>query len=603
MGFRLSFNSASLILILASFVFLLLATISSPVVTTFNLGKTASYTYGVFGYCSNNNNDCSSATYPLTLSSVNDSSSNWTMSGSTRDTLAKIFILTPIALGFNFILLVLVFASHFGSRAVVLIALGVNVVSAILTIISCIITILAFYPNLAWTGWILIGSAAANLVSIILLILTLTTLKNDDEEEDGDADADANDKHGFGTYNNYSRIDDKFNHIQASTFKSPNSTSSVDNDFDYKPAYNSTTSFGNPASQGAHNGSNTRYNGHAAIAAASAASLANSNHGQSRAETGVPLAQRTGTGNGSIASNTSSSYQAKPQVANDFTQMNGRNNTSGSLVAGASGGYKPTTGAPYPTTPGVPNSNNNSNAAFSRSVFEHHPQVDGHRPFTEMDDDFDDEEDMSAGRANVIARTNDSDEDSDFTSVSQRPPNPQYNNPYGPGPQQIQQLVPQQYQSTPYTNSQQYQPLSQQVHTQGASPQGHLHPSYQPIPNQYVSPAQQHQQQSQQYRPANYGPPHQQPQLQQQQQQPAPQSGHARPTISDNVLSNNPDFNFARGVQQQKRKVAPGFVPVAARYGNNNRTGPGSNASALMGRSSGGSAGTQARSGPYGMTR
>ena len=53
---------------------------------------------------------------------------------------------------------------------------------------------------------------------------------------------------------------------------------------------------------------------------------------------------------------------------------------------------------------------------------------------------------------------------------------------------------------------------------------------------------------------------------------------------------------------QQKKKVAPGFVPVAARYGNNNRGAP-NNASALMGRNGAGSTGTQARSGPYGLTR
>lgn len=551
-------------------------------VTTFNLGKTASHTYGVFGYCSDNNKDCSSATYPISLSSVDDSSSNWTMSGSTRDTLAKIFILTPIALGFNFILLVLVLVSHFGSRALVLIALAINIISTILTIISCVVSILAFYPNLAWTGWILIGSAAANLISIILLILTLTTLRNGDNEDDDDSEGNENDKHGFGTYNNYNRIDDKFNHIQASTFKSPNSTSSIDNDYDYKPAYNSNTSFGNPANQGANNGA-TRYNGHAAIAAASAASLSNSKNGQ------MGDTERTNTGADSFTSNSSSSYQMKPQTANDFTQMGSRNNTSGSL-AGAGGGYKPTTGAPYPTTPGAGNNTtaNNGNAAFSRSVFEHHPQVDGHRPFTEIDDDFDDEEDLNAGRANVIVRNNDSDEDSDFTSVSQRPPNPQYNNQYGPVPQQ----QPQHFQGTQYANLQQYQPLSQQMNPQSVPSQGHLHPLYQPLPNQYAPPPPQ---QQQQYRPMNYGPPQSQPQVQ--------QPGYARPTISDNVLSNNPDFNFARGMPQQKRKVAPGFVPVAARYANNNRGGAGANASALMGRSSGGSAGTQARSGPYAVTR
>ena len=64
------------------------------------------------------------------------------------------------------------------------------------------------------------------------------------------------------------------------------------------------------------------------------------------------------------------------------------------------------------------------------------------------------------------------------------------------------------------------------------------------------------------------------------------------PTISENVLNNNPDFQFSRW-STTKRRVNPGFVPVAARYNNNNNNsttgsligGPGNknqNASALM---------------------
>lgn len=207
MSFRLSFNTISFVVILVSFVFLLLATISSPVVKAFKLGDTASHTYGVFGFCWNNDLDCFTG-YPLSLSQVDDSTKNWLLLESSRDTLAKMFILTPIALGFNLILLVLIFVSHFGSRPVVIIAIVVNVIALILTIISCVISILSFYPNLGWTAWILIGSGAATIISIIGLVLTLLF------GTDGDDDVGSTfENEDFGRFTNYNRIDDKFNQI------------------------------------------------------------------------------------------------------------------------------------------------------------------------------------------------------------------------------------------------------------------------------------------------------------------------------------------------------------------------------------------------------
>ncbi|KAI5958969.1 uncharacterized protein KGF55_005623 [Candida pseudojiufengensis] len=593
MGFKLSFNTISFVLILISFVFLLLATISSPIVTIFNLGKTSSHTYGVFGYCTNNNNDCSSATYPIKFSSIDDNSKNWIMSSSTRDTLGKIFILTPIALGFNFILLVLIFISHFGLKPVVLIGIAVNVIAAILTIISCIITILVFHPNLAWTGWILIGAAAATLISLVFMILTLTVTGSNDDDDDNDS----NDT-GFGrfTNNKYDKLDDKFNHIQTSTFKSPNSTSSMDNDYDYKPYGSNNNGLYGKQNNGYGNG-NTGYtptngsnNGLAGAAGTTAGAAAASAYGINKSFNGPPAT--SSNVNGSFTSN-SSSYYTKPQTANDFTQR--QNNGSGTSLRNINNPNYNSSNPPYPATinNGQPNNpNTDGNSTFSRSVFEHHPQVEGHKPFTELDDDFEDEEDEinNRGGTNIIVTTNDSDEDSDFTSVSQRAPNPQYN-------QFPQQQHPQQnnYYNT-YSNVQQYQPISQQQqqvpHQLPNQPQQAQYPqNYSTSSSQYVTSPNSYT--SNQYFQQNQSPHqhHQQPPLQQ------------RPTISDNVLNNNPDFNFSRNLQiqqkqQQKRRISPGFVPVAARY-NNNTNSTNANVSSLMGRNGG----TQARSGPYGITR
>lgn len=159
---------------------------------------------------------------------------------------------------------------------------------------------------------------------------------------------------------------------------------------------------------------------------------------------------------------------------------------------------------------------------------------------------------------------NDSDEDSDFTSVSQRAPNPQYyGNAYNQGGYQPQNQ---------YSHVQQYTPIHQQQQLQanqyrpymGQQPQPHQlasGPAYAgsnasaPTSSYYSNLGQPSPYQQQQY--------HHQSQSQ---SQPQPPRG---PTVSDNVLNNNPDFQFARlqqQQQQQRRKANPGFVPVAARY-------------------------------------
>ncbi|CAK9440349.1 uncharacterized protein LODBEIA_P44490 [Lodderomyces beijingensis] len=603
MSSRVSFTCISFVLILVSFVFLLLATISTPVVSTFNLGKSASHTYGLFGYCWNEDNNyrCSGISYPIQLGQVDDPSSNWTMSSNSRDTLAKIFVITPIALGFNFFTLVTIFTSLFIGKKGVLVAIGLNVIAAILSVISCIVTILAFYPNLAWTSWILIGSAAANLVSVIFLIITLTVISNEtDEIEDSDDEG-----LGFGRINNYDKLDDKFNHIQTSTFKSPNSSSSIENDYDYKP-YNNNNNNNNSSSNSNSNRGNMSYNrlnqsGPSAIAAANAASknysnasLINNGYAHRAPGGGVPTA-----GNGSLTS--ASSYHI-PQSANDFTQRQNSNGNLSDQPLVSGNGYKPVTTSrsispPYPSTNGDPSiANANPNGAFSRSVFEHHPQVEGHKPFTELDDDYDDEEDL--GTRNIVVTTNnDSDEDSDFTSVSQRAPNPQYNgnngyNPNGYYQQQQQQLprsqpLPQHHH---LQQQQQYQLMNQQMFGQPAGGPPAQYPTYNNS-NGYFA------------QNSNSSPPQQQRYMQAGRTGAGAGAGAAanqqRPTVSDNIMSSNPELNFNRGgAMAQKRKISPGFVPVAARYNTLNINNP---ASSLMGRD--GTSAGQARNGPYGMTR
>ncbi|RLV95686.1 putative membrane protein [Spathaspora sp. JA1] len=486
--------TASFLLVLVAFVFLLLATISTPIVTTFALAKTPDSSFGVFGYCTDGK--CSSPTYPVELSNIDDKL-NWLLASNTRNTLAKIFILTPIALGFNFFTMVLALICNFaGSRSVVLAAIVINFIAVLATIISAIITILVFHPYLQWTGWILIGSAAASLISLVIMTLTLTKFVSD-EEDIHELALDA-----ARSSAERERFDKLFGgHPPITTSYNDRSSSTMENDYDYKAFKVTSTSSGNAGAS-------------AVTQVASAVSL-----GQNRYQPGY------------------NNYNYSNAAGTGFNNQTSTFNKSNPSI-----GYVPSNNVLPPEAPNVPyppetptsvypNASSSFSINHNTSVFEHHPEVEGHKPFTELDDDFHDEE-LPKNTA-----PNDSDAESDFTSVSQRAPNPEYNQynqqpPPGAG-----------YYQQQFTNVQHFQPEHQQQF------QG------QPPPPQ-------------QYNNNGYFPPG--PALQH-----APPPPQPRTTISDSVLNNNPDFSVGRLPMHSKRKVAPGFVPVAARYGAQQQRGAG----------------------------
>ncbi|EGW33261.1 uncharacterized protein SPAPADRAFT_60601 [Spathaspora passalidarum NRRL Y-27907] len=526
------------ILVLVAFVFLLLATISAPVVKTFELAKTTTHSFGVFGYCTLKDGTCSSATYPLNLSDI-DGKANWLLSSSTRDTLAKIFILTPIALGFNFITMILLLACNFvaggESRSIVLITIVVNFITLLVTIISAIITVLVYHPFLQWTGWILIGSAAACLLSLIIITVSLTKLSSDDDLDE--LVLEVNERSSAEK----ERFDRLFGgKPPINTSYNDHSSSTMDNEFDYKTFKVSTTSSGN-GGMGAGSGTT-------AVTAASAVTL-----GQNRYN---PYNKFT---------NSTDDYQQPPQVSS-FSEQYAKSNPS---IGYTTPQQDSTNAIPYPTSAGSYPTDSSAFSINHKSVFEHHPEVEGHKPFTELDDDFDDEELPKTTGGHI---PEDSDAESDFTSVSQRAPNPEYHQ-YSQGGGYYQQHYNNvhNFQSDTGSQLQPQQPLispQQQQYPVGYNRSG----NYQPVPTTPPS--------------AGYFPPAPAPV----QHVPPPQP---RPTISDNVLNNNPDF--AVGRMPNKRKVAPGFVPVAARYAGGAPRGGG------YGRAPGPTPHINRGDGPYGM--
>ncbi|CAH6718655.1 hypothetical protein CLIB1444_01S11606 [[Candida] jaroonii] len=501
------FHTLSAVLILVSFVFLLLATISTPVVTSFSIGSTDNYNYGILGYCKSNAKSCPGAQYPYTLSDK-DSRIDWTLTGSTRDTLAKIFILCPIAGGLNLITLVIILLSHFFSSGVLIFSIVFNLISFIVTTLVAIIVVLVFYPQVSWTGWVLIGSAAANLISLVCLFVSLRFSNNDYDDVDDNS------------LTEFNQLDDKFNNTTSTTtfmapsqgFKSKyDDNSSISKDYEFKPVQNTTNS-------SIYNSNPQLVNDFTQHNKPSTHSFGTSNSNHTRYEDAAP----------NFVNGPNTPISSKQQMAPVFTP-----NVATPTINDVPRSNVPQ--VPYPSN-GPLNRPTYGGNVTDMSVFEHHPEVEGHRPFTELDDDQNN--DMypidrypnndyqykrgSQGSEDIMG----SDASSNFTSVSQRAPNPRYNPP--PQQQYYQQdsYFPQQYDNN-YPQQQAFQPHFQQ----------------QPQQQQQQPPSQ-----PQQFYQPNQSTPVTQP-------MPMQQRFRSAPTASDNALANNPDF--ALGGMGGGRKKAP----------------------------------------------
>lgn len=592
MAFSLHFNTVSFILILISLVFLILATISAPVVSTFRLATTDSYQYGIFGYCHVSSGSCSKAMYPFTVSSL-DKKIDWLLASSTRDTLAKIFILAPIAAGINLLTLILIGLSHLFASTVLLITLVANAISFIITALICVIVIIVFHPQVSWTAWILVGSAAANLISIIFLVLTLKLRNNDYDNEDDDD--------SINNSNDLTKFDDKFNHIQeSSSFEPPvnggygnvrtfDDNSSISKDYEYKVSkptpyvvqksisnssiYNSNPQLVNDFT----NQSNNQIN--------------NPNQNAQNAQN---IIQKPPTNNAFAHLNSSnSSYYEDANV----NLVNGPNTP---ILAKQQMAPNVVPKVATPTSNDLPTSNipqlpypqnNNISSPLNRqpydsTVFEHHPEVEGHKPFTELNDDEDEDVDK-LGVSTYNNRNSpqnqrsvdvDSDNDSDFTSVSQRAINPKY---YPQGqPSNVAY-----YQTAPQQQPQPQQPHLPHQHYPQQPQQYQQHPNASPYQPQYPNHPQYAQNNSNQGTPysqqGGYFPQSQSQQMPQQSYNQQPNSPPIRqnrgPTVADRVLNNNPDFALS-GFSKRKqygggantRNIGNGninSIPNASKFG------------------------------------
>lgn len=534
MGKATIFTAFSLVLLTVSMVFLILGMVSLPVTTSLKLAATGNYTYGIFGYC--NGTSCSAALYPVSFGDI-DKHSGWFLAESTRNTLAKTFIAAPIAAGLSFLAVIFTLVSLCTENSVIKIfSLLFGVISFAGTALVAVMVVLVFYPNTAWTGWLYVAAAGVSLLAIPCLLLSVKI-------KGGNVESDVESEKNFDSYGK--------------------------NSFSSNPLL-------------AANESRFQFNG----------PPANNYPADDVSSFSKDYSFRGGTGTTFSTTNKNDSnaslFEAKPHVANDITQPNNvpsnSNRDNASLYEDAvnlnqgpstpisskqkmapnfipnvaipsnDSGYKPVSSLPYPKSErsSVNYTRNGYNKA-TLGVFDHHPNVEGHQPFMELGNDV---AEPSLPTGQIV-----SDGDSDFTSVSQRPPNEMYQSPQQQKPPQLYQQLYQQL----YPNVSNYQPQFQQGPPMSSSfygSEGAYNPQYQ------NSGYQQQPMQSSGYQQQNYG-----------QGSPRVQKG---PTVSDSVLNNNPDFSIGGGQQRRKQ-----FIPPSKRYGNPTRPQQRPNASL--------------RDGPYGV--
>ncbi|CUS20995.1 LAQU0S02e03136g1_1 [Lachancea quebecensis] len=172
----------------ASMAFLIICCVTAPVFKQIGLSKTDGIVFGTFGYCEQGSCSSASASYhPEQLAT----SASWKMGTSAREALGKILVIMPVAAGLAFLSMLGSFISLFGaigtSGAAFVINLLLSVIAFAGSALMCIVVFLLFYPNITWCGWLLIPAAAVNLVCIPLTFLSYSLAPS--KEQDSDAES------------------------------------------------------------------------------------------------------------------------------------------------------------------------------------------------------------------------------------------------------------------------------------------------------------------------------------------------------------------------------------------------------------------------------
>ncbi|CEP62215.1 SUR7/PalI family protein LALA0_S05e00430g [Lachancea lanzarotensis] len=186
--FGVSFTAALVIVQFAAMAFLIICCVTAPVFKQIGIAKSSDVVYGTFGYCEKG--VCSSAAANYHPESL-DTSGNWKMSTSVREKLGKILIIMPVAAGLTFFAMVGTIVSLTPSLSASGVCLIFNVLLNLIAFaasaLMCVITFLLFFPNVTWCSWLLIPAAVINLLCVPLAFVVHSLGSSNNDERDTDS--------------------------------------------------------------------------------------------------------------------------------------------------------------------------------------------------------------------------------------------------------------------------------------------------------------------------------------------------------------------------------------------------------------------------------
>lgn len=154
------------ILLAAAFAMLLLSVLSTPIIKAIPLGTVDGYSFGVFGWCHENNKICSGIEIGYDGGAFKNQQTNggdnFDLPVPARSTLSAILIVHPVAALFTLIMLIMAIVAHTHSASHSSRYLLVLFIFGILTFLVCLlaflIDVLLFVPHMAWGSYIVLAS-------------------------------------------------------------------------------------------------------------------------------------------------------------------------------------------------------------------------------------------------------------------------------------------------------------------------------------------------------------------------------------------------------------------------------------------------------------
>jgi hypothetical protein len=156
------------VLFLVAFALLLLSSLSTPVIKAIPLASHKGYTFGVWGYC--NGDDCSKIGIGYDMKGMNGlTKDDFSLPEGTRNSLAAILVIHPVAAFLALVCTVLAISLHFHapshSPRFMLGLFILTIPTFLAALLSFLVDILIFIPHVSWGGWVCVASTVLIAIS------------------------------------------------------------------------------------------------------------------------------------------------------------------------------------------------------------------------------------------------------------------------------------------------------------------------------------------------------------------------------------------------------------------------------------------------------